>query len=291
MGSVLRTHAMHFGGTRNPLQVGAELFGHDGVASDVEVLQLMLETIRVAGVSQLHVDLGHVGVYRGLAKQAGLDHRQEMALFEALQRKAIPEIETLIGGFGISSVDAAMLNALAHLSGDEEVLQEARVELAQASPEVHEALDYLQQVAEQAQRRVPELSIHYDLAELRAYHYQTGIVFAAFTAGSGTEIARGGRYNDIGSAFGRARAATGFSAYLKVLVRVAEQPAQQQSEKILAPWSEDPALLSLVDALRGQGKCVVWELPGQLGNAHQMACSAVIRRSGQEWVVESSDDA
>jgi ATP phosphoribosyltransferase regulatory subunit len=291
MGSVLRTHAMHFGGTRNPLQVGAELFGHDGLASDVEVLQLMLETIRVAGVSQLHVDLGHVGVYRGLAKQAGLAHRQEMALFEALQRKAIPEIEALIAGFGINAAAAAMLNALAHLSGDETVLQEARVQLAQASPEVHEALDYLQQVAEQAQRRVPELSIHYDLAELRAYHYQTGIVFAAFTAGSGTEIARGGRYNDIGSAFGRARAATGFSAYLKVLVRVAEQPGEQQSERILAPWSEDPALLSLVDTLRGQGKCVIWELPGQQGGAQQMRCSSVIRRTGREWVVEAAKDA
>ena len=195
MGSVLRTRAMHFGGTRNPLQVGAELFGHDGVASDVEVLQLMLETVRVAGVNQLHVDLGHVGVYRGLAKQAGLEHRQEMALFEALQRKAIPEIEALIAGFGINGAHAAMLNALAHLSGDEEVLQHARVQLAQASPEVHEALDYLQQFAELAQRRVPELSIHYDLAELRAYHYQTGIVFAAFTAGSGTEIARASTHN------------------------------------------------------------------------------------------------
>ncbi len=287
MGSVLRTRSKHFGGTRNPLQVGAELFGHDGIASDVEILLLMLETIRAAGVRQLHVDLGHVGIYRALVKQTGLDHEQEMALFEALQRKAIPEIKSLISGFDLSDSDASMLNALAQLNGDERVLDKARELLSAASAEVHEALDYLQQVAVQVRRRVPELSIHYDLAELRAYHYQTGVVFAAFTPGSGTEIARGGRYNDVGKAFGRARPATGFSAYLKVLARVAEEQQPPRREAILAPWSEDAGLLSLVEQLRNEGKCVIWELPGQQGDAEQMQCASVIRHSGAGWVVES----
>ncbi len=287
MGSVLRTRSKHFGGTRNPLQVGAELFGHDGIASDVEILLLMLETIRAAGVRQLHVDLGHVGIYRALVKQTGLDHAQEMALFEALQRKAIPEIKTLIAAFDLSGSDAAMLNALAQLNGDETVLDRARELLSAASAEVHEALDYLQQVAVQVRRRVPELSIHYDLAELRAYHYQTGVVFAAFTPGSGTEIARGGRYNDVGKAFGRARPATGFSAYLKVLARVAEEQQPPRREAILAPWSDDAELLSLVEQLRNEGKCVIWELPGQQGDAEQMQCVSVIRHSDKGWVVES----
>ena len=287
MGSVLRTRSKHFGGSRNPLQVGAELFGHDGIASDVEILLLMLETISMAGVKQLHVDLGHVGIYRALVKHTGLDHEQEMALFEALQRKAIPEIKTLITSFDLSDSNASMLNALAHLNGDETVLDSARELLAAASAEVHVALDYLQQVAVEVQRRNPDLSIHYDLAELRAYHYQTGVVFAAFTRGSGTEIARGGRYNDVGKAFGRARPATGFSAYLKVLVRVAEaQQPPPRTEVILAPWSEDAALLSMVEELRNEGKCVIWELPGQQGDAQQMQCTSVIRNNGKGWVVE-----
>ncbi len=287
MGSVLRTRSKHFGGTRNPLQVGAELFGHDGIASDVEILLLMLETIRAAGVKQLHVDLGHVGIYRALVKQTGLDHEQEMALFEALQRKAIPEIKTLIAGFELSESDASMFNALAQLNGDEGVLERAREQLSAASADVHEALDYLQQVAEKVQRRIPDLSIHYDLAELRAYHYQTGVVFAAFTQGSGTEIARGGRYNDVGKAFGRARPATGFSAYLKVLVRVAGELQQPHREAILAPWSEDAELLSMVEQLRNKGRCVIWELPGQQGDARLMQCASIIRQRDEGWVVES----
>ncbi|MEN8213802.1 MAG: ATP phosphoribosyltransferase regulatory subunit [Pseudomonadota bacterium] len=286
MGSVLRTRSMHFGGTRNPLQVGAELFGHDGIASDVEILLLMLETIRAAGVKQLHVDLGHVGVYRALVRQTGLEHAQEMALFEALQRKAIPEISTLIDDFSLSDSHAAMLKALAQLNGDETVIDRARELLVDASDEVHEALDYLQQVAIQVKLRVADLSIHYDLAELRAYHYQTGVVFAAFTPGSGTEIARGGRYNDVGKAFGRARPATGFSAYLKVLVRVAGEQQTQQREAILASWSEDAGLLSLVEELRNQGKCVIWELPGQQGDAAAMRCTSVIRQKDKSWVIE-----
>jgi ATP phosphoribosyltransferase regulatory subunit len=290
MGSVLRTRSKHFGGTRNPLQVGAELFGHDGIASDVEILLLMLETIRAAGVRQLHVDLGHVGIYRALVKQTGLDHVQEMALFEALQRKAIPEIKALITGFDLSDGDASMLNALAQLNGDETVLDTARELLAAASTEVHEALDYLQQVAVEVQRRNPDLSIHFDLAELRAYHYQTGVVFAAFTPGSGTEIARGGRYNDVGKAFGRARPATGFSAYLKVLVRVAEEQQPVRMEAILAPWREDAGLLSLVEQLRNEGKCVIWELPGQQGDAAQMQCTSVIRHGDSGWFVENLDN-
>lgn len=287
MGSVLRTRSKHFGGSRNPLQVGAELFGHDGIASDVEILLLMLETIRAAGVKQLHVDLGHVGIYRALVKQTGLDHEQEMALFEALQRKAIPEIKMLIAGFELSESDASMFNAMAQLNGDEDVLERAREQLSAASADVHEALDYLQQVAEKVQRRIPDLSIHYDLAELRAYHYQTGVVFAAFTQGSGTEIARGGRYNDVGKAFGRARPATGFSAYLKVLVRVAGELQQPHREAILAPWSEDAELLSMVEQLRNKGRCVIWELPGQQGDAMQMQCASIIRQRDEGWVVES----
>ena len=136
---------------------------------------------------------------------------------------------------------------------------------------------------------MPEASIHYDLAELRAYHYQTGIVFAAFAPGSGTEIARGGRYNDIGRAFGRARPATGFSAYLKTLVRAAASDAAAPAgrDAILSPWGDDAGLMELVRSLRAEGKRVIQELPGQAGGAAAMQCGAVIRRRDDGWVVES----
>lgn len=288
MGTVLRTRADSLDGSRNPFQVGAELFGHDGVASDVEVLQLMLETIRTAGVESQHLDLGHVGIYRGLVAQAGLEHAQEMAFFDALQRKAATDLHDLMTEFNLDAPLADMFESLASLNGDESVIATARTALGAASDEVHEAIDYLDQVAQALKNRMPDASIHYDLAELRAYHYQTGIVFAAFAPGSGTEIARGGRYNDIGKAFGRARPATGFSAYLKTLVRAAsgDNGDSTEQETILAPWGDDPELLALVGSLRTEGRRVIQELPNQIGGAAAMQCNAVIRRREDGWVVE-----
>jgi ATP phosphoribosyltransferase regulatory subunit len=286
MGTVLRTRADSLDGSRNPFQVGAELFGHDGIASDVEILQLMQETIRTAGIESQHLDLGHVGIYRGLVAQAGLTHRQEMALFDALQRKAATDLSDLIEAFALEPAMAGMFESLASLNGDETVIATARETLAQASDDVHRAIDYLEEVALELKKRMPDASIHYDLAELRAYHYQTGVVFAAFAPGSGTEIARGGRYNDIGKAFGRARPATGFSAYLKTLVRAAASEPPAVRHAILAPWTDERELLQLVDSLRAEGKRVIWELPGQTGDARAMQCDAVIRRHGDGWIVD-----
>ena len=289
MGTVLRTRADSLDGSRNPFQVGAEFFGHDGIASDVEILQLMQETIRTAGIESQHLDLGHVGIYRGLVKQAGLTHQQEMGLFDALQRKAATDLSDLIEAFSLEPAMAEMFESLASLNGDETVIAAARQTLAKAGDEVHQAIDYLEEVALELKKRMPDASIHYDLAELRAYHYQTGVVFAAFAPGSGTEIARGGRYNDIGKAFGRARPATGFSAYLKTLVRAAASEPPAARHAILAPWTDERELLELVDSLRAEGKRVIWELPGQNGDADAMQCDAVIRRKRDGWVVDRNN--
>jgi ATP phosphoribosyltransferase regulatory subunit len=212
-----------------------------------------------------------------------------MALFDALQRKAATDLSDLIGEFALEPAMAEMFESLASLNGDESVIATARQTLAKASDEVHRAVDYLEEVALELQKRMPDASIHYDLAELRAYHYQTGVVFAAFAPGSGTEIARGGRYNDIGKAFGRARPATGFSASLKTLVRAAASEPPATRHAILAPWSDERELLQLVDSLRAEGKRVIWELPGQTGDAAAMQCDAVIRRRGDGWVVDQNN--
>lgn len=286
LGTVLHTHAGGFGGTRSPMQVGAELYGHGGVESDVEILLLTLATLERAGVSDIFLDLGHVHIFRGLARQAGLNDGQEMALFDALQRKAIPEVRALVETLALPDPVAAMLCKLSELNGAEEVIPAAREALKEASDEVLEALDYLFQVAEAFKARRPDVPLHYDLAELRAYQYQTGIVFAAFVMGEGTEIARGGRYDDIGRAFGRARPATGFSADLRTLLRLADSGPVTGAGTILAPWEADPGLAQLVEALRSGGESVIWALPGPHGDAAAMGCRRRIFRDGEGWAVE-----
>jgi ATP phosphoribosyltransferase regulatory subunit len=286
LGTVLHTMADGFGGTRSPMQVGAELYGHGGIESDVEVLLLMLATLETSGVRALYLDLGHVGIFRGLARQARLAAAQEIALFEALQRKAIPDVRQLVQEFAVAEPVAGMLHRLAELNGGESVIAEARTALASAAGDVQTALDYLAGVADALKARRPDIPVHYDLAELRAYQYQTGIVFGAFAPGQGTELARGGRYDDIGKAFGRARPATGFSADLRAVLQLTPRSAPAGPDAVFAPWNDDPVLLALVDRLRAQGLRIVWQLPGQAGDAAAMGCRRVIRRRGDVWAVE-----
>lgn len=262
MGTVLHTRADGFAGTRSPYQIGAEIYGHAGIESEVEVVRLMIETLRAAGIGECYLDLGHVGIFRGLARQAGLDAAAEHALFDALQRKAVPEIESLVAGFGLPDALAGMLVALAELNGDDALARADRV-LAAADGAVQAALADLRRLAAALADWLPGVSIHCDLAELRGYRYKTGAVFAAFVPGWGLEIARGGRYDDIGRVFGRARPAVGFSADLKGLLRLGDGLAGRTADApaILAPWSSDPALRELVEKLRRAGERVIDALP------------------------------
>ncbi len=288
IGTVLRTRSDGFAASRSPLQIGAELYGHAGIESDLEILSLMLETLNTAGVEDIYLDLGHVGIFRGLARQAGLDADQEAALFEALQRKAQPEIDALIGEFSVTDECAAMLSALAGLNGDDEVINKARIALANADDDVLAAIDYVAALGAALTQTLPGVPLHYDLAELRAYHYQTGVVFAAFVPGLGNEVARGGRYDHIGEVFGRARPATGFSADLKTLMRVARPEPLAVPESIFAPWADnDPGLLQRIRELRRAGRVVVRELPGQAGDAASMACSHQLQLVNGEWQVSA----
>ncbi|WP_419621429.1 ATP phosphoribosyltransferase regulatory subunit, partial [Thiolapillus sp.] len=242
IGSVFRTRSDGFSASRSPLQIGAELYGHAGVESDVEILCLMMATLETAGVENVFLDLGHVGVFRGLSRQAELDKIQENALFAALQRKAVPEIRALVDSFGLDPSLAQMFIELAGLNGKSDVLDRAREKLSAASDEVKQAVDAVEQAGQLLQACLPDLPVHYDLAELRAYQYQTGLVFAAFVPGSGKEIARGGRYDHIGEKFGRARPATGFSADLKNLMRLGRAPEPVENDRIYAPWQTDAEL-------------------------------------------------
>jgi ATP phosphoribosyltransferase regulatory subunit len=288
LGTVLHTRADGFAGTRSPLQIGAEIYGHAGIESDTEILRLILLTLRTAGIAESYLDLGHVGIFRGLARQAGLDAIQEHALFDALQRKAVPEIESLIGGFGVTGAPADMLIALAELNGSD-ALARADTRLRAADRPVREAVDYLRRLADELNRWHPEVSVHYDLAELRGYHYKTGAVFAAFVPGWGLEVARGGRYDDIGRVFGRARPAVGFSTDLKSLLQHGQGLEQRYrvSDPVYAPWSTDPALRAAVDRLRSTGECVIHALPGLNQDPRQLGCLRMLAQRDGRWELQA----
>ena len=290
LGTVLRTLSDGFAGSRSPMQVGAELFGHAGAESDVEILQLMVATLALCGVEDVYIDLGHVGIYRGLAHDAGLDQEQEGLLFEALQRKAIPEINAFLLRLDLSTAQRERLAGLATLNGGREVLDRAQVLLQGSGDVVQSALENLVRIAGLAQRRLPQLPLHFDLAELRGYQFHTGAVFAAFVADRGQEIARGGRYDEIGKVFGRARPATGFSTDLRTLMQLGNRSWPKTAGTILAPADDDAALSDKVQALRAEGEAVIQQLPGQADSVADTGCDRVLRWNGSEWVVESLTD-
>jgi len=285
IGNVLHTQPTGFSRSRSPVQLGAELYGHEGIESDVEVLLLMIETLQVAGLEDLYVDLGHVGIFRKLAQAAGFTAEVEAGLFDAMQRKAKPDIEALFDEHGLSERWLDVFLQLVDFNGDRSTLETARRKLVGLVPEVESAIGELEQITERVMRRLPgTVTLHFDLAELRGYHYKTGVVFAAFIPGHGQEIARGGRYDEIGKVFGRARAATGFSTDLDTLLRLIEPPTYEV-RAILAPDDDDPGLQETVRQLRGQGERVVYAL-GRRDDGREQGCDRRLSRRNGVWLVE-----
>ncbi|NOZ54491.1 MAG: ATP phosphoribosyltransferase regulatory subunit [Gammaproteobacteria bacterium] len=284
IGTVLLTHAEDLSNARSLMQIGAELFGHAGLESDVETLSLMLAMLKKIGIENIYVDLGHVGIFRGLTKQARLNEVQEGALFDALQRKAAPEIDVLLQKFDIGQNMKNMLSQLMWLNGSRDVLPQARDTLKSADQSVHEAIDALENISLQVQKYNPDIQVNYDLAELRGYHYHTGMVFAAYQPGVGQAIAKGGRYDHIGEVFGRARPASGFSADLRALMHFATN-SSRQIFGVYAPADQDDGLQTRIDELRQSGERVVRQLPGQIGDAAAMVCDRRLEKHNGRWIV------
>lgn len=286
-GTILHTRGDPLEKTRSPMQIGAEIYGHAGKESDLEVIRLMLEMLAQSGLLNVHLDLGHVGIYRALSKQAGLTETQETDMFDVLQRKANPELRELLATLNVHEQMKAMLLSLPDLNGDLKVLERAQKIFASADVAVKHALADLKCIAEKLSGEFPSLPISFDLAELRGYHYHTGMVFAAFVPGVGREIARGGRYDNIGAVFGRARPATGFSADLKLLAGLSKATLATELKSIIsAPFFEDPALQQKISELRAAGQTVLQLLPGQSGGARELGCTAVLEQQNQSWVVK-----
>ena len=279
-GSTLHTRPKSLLASRSPIQLGAELYGDNSLAADVEIVRLMLTTLEAAGVgSSITLDLGHVGVYQAVLSAAGLSAEQEQTVFEALQRKSVPDLE-----FALSGVDSAageLIMALVGLHGDESVLANARELFAERAPGALAAVDALQEVAADIHRQRPELDIYFDLAELRGYHYHTGLVFAAYVPGHGQAVANGGRYDSVGAVFGRARAATGFATDLKALLDLV--PVETDSRgAINMPDSDDPALAAVVSELRDSGEVVI----NCLGTDPDPRCDRQLSERDGQWRVE-----
>lgn len=269
LGTVLHAVPGGFAGSRAPMQVGAELFGHAGIESDREILSLMLEMLSVVGLKEVWLDLGHVGIFRALMAQAQLDADDEAEFFALLQRKAMPDIQAFLAARALDAELSAMLLALAGLHGEGlETLDRARDVLANAGEAVRLALDSLGELARQVMAGTTGVHLHIDLAELRGYHYHTGMVFAAYVPGHREAIVRGGRYDGIGEAFGRARPATGFSADVRALIDLmhAEALVSSQLQTYFAPVldADEPGfaeLQALVRRLRAEGQRVIQALP------------------------------
>ncbi|MBS6361698.1 ATP phosphoribosyltransferase regulatory subunit [Burkholderia sp.] len=276
-GNVLHTRPRGLHATREQIQIGAEIYGHAGLEADLEVQQLMLDALHLTGLSKIRLDLCHAGVLAALfARDAQAAERGE-ALYEALAGKDVPLLNELTNDLGAES--RAALRALPHLYGDASVLDEARAKLP-ALPEITRALDDLAQLAAQ----VKDAEVAIDLADLRGYAYHSGAMFSAYVDGVPNAVARGGRYDHVGQAYGRARPATGFSLDLRELARIS--PVEARGNAILAPWKQDDALRAAVAALRDAGEVVIQALPGHDHVLDEFACDrSLVERNGA-WVVE-----
>lgn len=281
-GHVLHAKPATLAASRALIQIGAELYGHAGVESDTEIVLLMLETLQAAGLSQIHLDLGHVAIYRALADQAGLSADAEWRLFQIFQRKAVPELEDFLRTEIHDGVASQRFRTLIQLAGDESVLNDARVALAGAPSAVFKALDDLDHIANAVKQRAPGVVLYFDLGELRGYHYHTGPVFSAYLPGIGHSVASGGRYDKIGEVYGRARPATGFSTDLARLVKWANVNLQAP-RRIFAPYSSDPALWSRITELRANGEVVVQALPGDLRPIQKQGCNYQLISVSDQW--------
>ena len=279
-GTVLHTQPSGLLRTREPLQIGAELYGHAGLESDIEIQTLMLRALQAVGLKGIHLDLGHVSVFRALVTRASVAPEQEAELFRVLQAKDVPALRELSAGLEANTREALLL--LPQLYGGPEVLVTARQRLP-AYPELGACLDLLEAIGRQLSGEVKELC--FDLAELRGYHYHSGVVFAAYAGARPEAIARGGRYDEVGRAFGRARPATGFTMDLRELADMGD--ADTRPMRVLAPYRPDDAGLQAEMArLRAGGVIVVAELPGHEANRAELGCERKLVSHAGAWKLE-----
>ena len=284
-GHVIHTRPKSPLATRTPIQAGVELFGEASLTADIEVVSLLLESLQTAGVDQLNIDLGHVGIYRALAVATNLDDEQEMALFSLLQQKAVSDIDAWVASQITQPNIAKLIRALPGLCGGVEVLEQARALLSEYVPDALQPIDELQQLAAVIAERYPSANLYFDISELRGYHYHTGVVFAAFAPGYGQAIANGGRYDHIGEVFGRARPATGFAVDLGALNALGTTVGALEPG-ILAPEVSDALSWKAIQDLRQQGERVVCTLSTNSLVREELNCDRELVLENGQYLVK-----
>ena len=278
-GSVLHTRPSGLHATREPLQIGAEIYGHAGLEADAEIQELALASLAMAGFSDVRLDLSHVGVVRTLIEQDAAARKDEAALYALLRAKDTPGLDALSAGYAPET--RAALLALPNLYGDIDVLSKAR-EVLPALPGITRALAELAALAGSALGRA-EVAI--DLADLRGYAYESGAMFALYVPGLPNSVANGGRYDQVGEAFGRARPATGFSLDLRELARLL--PTAERKHSIRAPWGNAPELRDVIAQLRKAGEVVIQSLPGHDNEQDEFECDRVLVLEDSNWILKN----
>jgi len=283
-GSVLHTRRRSPFASRSPIQTGAELYGDASLAADLEIISLMLESMRRLGVRDVTLDLGHVGIFRALMRDMALPAAVQDALFEALQHKSAAMIGAIVADAGLDAAHADVVRRLAGLNGGRDVIDRAAGLFRGVAPSAAAPLAALAEVADKISARAPEVNMHFDLCELHGYHYHTGLVFAAYVPGQGEAVANGGRYDDIGRVFGRARPATGFSFDLKTLIGLLPAASAPKPLGVFVEHDLVEAAWPEIRRLRDAGERVLLGLPGQADGA---CCDRVLRRTGNAWQIQT----
>jgi len=277
-GSVLHTRPIGLHATREPLQIGAEIYGHAGLEADAEIQELALASLALAGFTHVRLDLCHVGILRALIESDVNAQKDERALYTSLRAKDVPALEGITLAYGADTRRALL--ALPGLYGDAEVIVRARAVLPKL-PGISQALDELNALVKLA----GDASVTIDLADLGGYQYESGAMFAIYVPGLPNAVARGGRYDHVGEAFGRARPATGFSMDLRELARLL--PAAEPKRAIRAPWGREPLLRTKISALRKAGEVVIQSLSGHENDQDEFECDRVLVLEDGNWIIKN----
>jgi ATP phosphoribosyltransferase regulatory subunit len=276
-GAVLHTRPSGFHSTREPLQVGAEIYGHAGLEADIEIQALALDSLKLAGLSDLTLDLSHAGILDAVIEDDALAKRDRSALIGLLRSKDMPALRAWVERYSGPTREAIL--ALSSLRGGVEVLQAAKQQLP-AKKAIGVALEELAQLAEAA----GAARVNIDLADLSGYQYESGVTFAIYVPGLPNAVARGGRYDEVGEAFGRARPATGFSMDLREIVGLL--PVTLPVPAISAPWRQDALLQAFIAELRQQGEIVIQHLPGHPHDPQEFDCDREIVEENGKLIIK-----
>ena len=282
LGPVLRTRPDCLGCSRVPLQLGAELFGVNGSEADVEIVELLVETLQSIGLNKLHIDLGHMGIFQGLCQAEKLDEAAQEKLSLAIGSRSRDDVTQLCEALGLSALATELFVLLTSCSGDVDDLAGVADKFSSASEDVRLAFDNLAQISGSLKKRLPGSRLYFDLAAVKGKGYHNGLVFSVFMPGSGRAIASGGRYDDIGVAFGRARPATGFSLDLRMISAFVDEP-EPKTDTICAIYEDDPEQLEAIRQLRQAGNRVIFNYDSATESGDNT--SQLVKKDGK-WVVE-----